>query len=154
MAFRLGPILLQKSSVSGAMACFWRPCRFAEHLLCGQLRLERRPLRLHRDAGHDCNRVDASHNALDRCGRRWASNQFAETPQVLGDGRQGELEVSPARAPQSQPAEPQDTLQVGEQHFDLLAIPARLGKLLCPGECTGNVAGFLVRIAWHLALWR
>ena len=92
--------------------------------------------------------------APDCYGRRWTSNQFAEAPQVLGDGRQGKLELRPAWAPQSQSSEAQNALQVGEQHFNLLAIAACLGKLLRPGEGTSHITGFFVHIAWHLALRR
>src|SRR5512137_2374530 len=41
-----------------------------------------------------------------------------------------------------------------EQHLDLLAVAPGLREGVGLGECTSNVAGFLVDIAWHLTLWR
>jgi hypothetical protein len=46
-------------------------------------------------------------NALGICGWWWTSDQFAKAAQVLGDGRQGKLELRAAWAPQSQSPEPQ-----------------------------------------------
>jgi hypothetical protein len=97
--------------------------------------------------------LGSSRNARGTYGWRWTSDQFAEAAQVLGDGRQGELKLRPAWAPQSEPAQPQNALQVGKQHFDLFAISAGLDKRLRPGDCTRNIASFFVHIAWHFALW-
>ena len=94
---------------------------------------------------------------LHCAGRRhgwWATDQFAEAPQILGDGGKRELELGAAWTSQPEPTEPQNALQVCEQHLDLLAITTCLGKRLRLGECTGNVAGFFVYIAGQPALWR
>jgi hypothetical protein len=84
----------------------------------------------------------------------WATNQLTETPEVLGNGCKRELELGAAWTPQSQPTEPQNALEVREQHLDLLAITTGLGKCLRPGERTSNIASFFVYIARHFALWR
>ena len=84
----------------------------------------------------------------------WASDEFAEASQVLGDGGKGELELGAAWTAQPEPTEAQNALQVCEQHLDLLAVAPRLGELLRPGECPSNVAGCFVHIAWHTTLWR
>jgi len=47
--------------------------------------------------------------------------QLGEAAQVLGDGCQGELELSSA-----QPTEPQNWFQVNQQHLNALAVAARL----------------------------
>lgn len=60
----------------------------------------------------------------------------------------------PARAPRGpQAAEPQDTLEVSEQHLDALAVSARLLEGLDLGERTRHVAGFLLYAAQDLASW-
>jgi hypothetical protein len=53
---------------------------------------------------------------------------FGEPAQVLSDGCRRELELGAAWAAQAQAAEPQNALEVGEQHLDLLAIATRLRK--------------------------
>src|SRR5688572_7781039 len=49
---------------------------------------------------------------------RGPRHQFGETAQILGDGGERELELGAARSAQSQSAEAQDALEVGEQHLD------------------------------------
>jgi hypothetical protein len=104
-----------------------------------------RPVR-HRDA------IEHSRDAPGHHGWWWATDQFAEASQILGDCRERELELCAAWTSQSQPTEPQNALQVREQHFDLLAIATRLSKFLRLGESTSDIAGVFVHIAWYLAL--
>ncbi len=52
--------------------------------------------------------------------------QLGEAAEVLGNGRQCELELSAGWPTQPEAIKSQDALQVGEQHFDFLAIAARL----------------------------
>ena len=48
-------------------------------------------------------------------------DQLCELPEVLGGGGEEELVASAAWSSQSEPVEPQDALEMGEQHLDLLA---------------------------------
>src|SRR5215470_9976661 len=57
-----------------------------------------------------------------------------------------------ARPAQAQSAEPQNALEVCEQHLDLLTIAARLRESCCPRDRTGNIACGLVNAAPDLAL--
>jgi len=49
-------------------------------------------------------------------------DQLGQPTEVLRNRRQRELELGTAWPAQSQPAEPQDTLQVRKQHFDTLPV--------------------------------
>jgi hypothetical protein len=51
----------------------------------------------------------------------------------LRNRRKRELELCSARAAKTQSVKPQNALEVGEQHLDLLAITARLRERLCFG---------------------
>lgn len=86
-----------------------------------------------------------SRNTRGDRGRR-SGEELGKAAQVLGDGRQRELELGSARAAQPKPAEPEDALEVGEQHLDALALTAGLLEGLCPGERSRHVAGVLVDI--------
>jgi hypothetical protein len=66
-------------------------------------------------------------------GRR-SCNQRCKPLQVLSDGRQHKLILGASRAAQSKPIEPQDALQVGEPHLDLLTLAPRLLEALGAGE--------------------
>jgi hypothetical protein len=85
---------------------------------------------------------------------RWRRprRQLGEAAQVLGDGCQGELELGAARSAQSQSAEPQDALQVREQHLDALALTARLLEGARLGYRTGHIARFLIDAAQETAV--
>jgi len=54
----------------------------------------------------------------------WSANNFGEPLQVLCDGRQRELELCATWTSQTQSIEPENTLEVREQHLDLLAVAA------------------------------
>ena len=84
-----------------------------------------------------------SHNAQSRL-IRWMKRQLGEAAQVLGDGCERELELSARRPPQPQSSHPKDTLQMGEQHLDLLAIAARLLVSSRLGNGAGDVSRRLV----------
>ena len=79
-----------------------------------------------------------------------SGDELSEAAQVLGDGRQRELELGSARPAQSQAAEPQDALQVSEQHLDALPVPARLFEGLGLGERPSDIAGVLIHVARDL----
>jgi hypothetical protein len=73
----------------------------------------------------------------------------------LCDGCQRELELRAAGVAKAQSAKPQNSLEVREQHLDLLGIAARLRERLRFGEGTGDIARGLVHIAddssrWHV----
>src|SRR4029077_15933653 len=54
--------------------------------------------------------------------RWWPGNQLGKPAEVLRNRCQRELELGTAWPAQSQPAEPQDTLQVRKQHFDTFPV--------------------------------
>ena len=60
--------------------------------------------------------------------------QFCQFPEVLGSSCENELIVCPHGATQSKPIKLENTFEMGEQHFDLLAEPA------VPAQ-TGGAAG-------------
>src|SRR4051812_11422052 len=51
-------------------------------------------------------------------------DQLGELAEVLGGGGEEELVPGTIRAPQAQAVQLQDTLEVGEQHLDLLPLAA------------------------------
>ena len=55
------------------------------------------------------------------CGedRRRKGDELRQFPQILGGGGQQELVFGPARATQAQSTEPEDALQMSEEHLDL-----------------------------------
>ena len=58
-------------------------------------------------------------------GRRgWHRDQLRHLPEVLGGGGEGELVSRTVRASKSQAIEPEDALEMSEEHLDLLAKPA------------------------------
>src|SRR4051794_32548524 len=62
---------------------------------------------------------------LPSSGRRLRDrDQLGELAEVLGGGGEEELVLGTIRAPQAQAVELQDTLEVGEQHLDLLPLAA------------------------------
>ena len=65
-----------------------------------------------------------SRNARGWRDRRWPCDQLCEPAKVLCDRRQRELELRTARPAQSQAAEPQDALQMCEQHLNTLPVTA------------------------------
>jgi hypothetical protein len=61
--------------------------------------------------------------------------------------RSAAIAISKRRAPwppQAQPAEPENALEMGEQHLDALSITARLLECFGLCHCAGNIAGRLV----------
>jgi hypothetical protein len=60
--------------------------------------------------------------------------------------------VSASRASQAQAVEPQNALEMGEQHLDLLAIAPRLRKRFGLGERARDIARGLINAAQDLAL--
>ena len=75
-----------------------------------------------------------AHHGRDRW---WASHKFGEALQVLCDCSQRELELRAARSSQAQSAEPQNALEVREQHLDLFTIAARPRERFGLGEGAG-----------------
>jgi hypothetical protein len=49
---------------------------------------------------------------------------LGEPAQVLGDGRERELVLRPARAPQPKTTQLENALEMGKQHLDAFAIAA------------------------------
>jgi hypothetical protein len=68
-------------------------------------------------------------------------------PEVLSDSSQRELELGAPWPPQAQPSEPENALEMGEQHLDALSITARLLECFGLCHCAGNIAGRLVEAA-------
>ena len=58
------------------------------------------------------------------CGGRWSDDKLGKPAEILRDRRQRELELSASRPTQSQTTEPQDTLEMGKQHFNALSVTA------------------------------
>jgi hypothetical protein len=79
--------------------------------------------------------------------RRGTSHKLGESPHVLCDRRQRELELRAARAAKTQSVKPQNALQVREQHLDLLAITARLRERRRFGQRPGDIACSLKRLS-------
>jgi len=79
-----------------------------------------------------------------------ARDQRREPSQVLSDGGQNKLILGASWATQSQPTEPQDALQVGEPHLNLLALTPRLLEAVGASERPGNVSGVLMDVARDL----
>jgi len=71
----------------------------------------------------------------------------------LSDCRQRELELCAARAAKTQSVKPQNTLEVCEQHLDLLAITARLRERRHFGESSGDIACGLIDVAFDASRW-
>jgi len=55
---------------------------------------------------------------------RGKGDELRQLPQILGGGCQEELVFRSARSAQAQLIEPEDALQVSEEHLDLLSLPA------------------------------
>src|SRR5258706_14085407 len=70
----------------------------------------------------------------------WPGDQLGKPAEVLRNRCQRELELGTAWPAQSQPAEPQDTLQVRKQHFDTLPVAGWLLEHLRLGQRPANVA--------------
>src|SRR5262249_55438656 len=84
--------------------------------------------------------------------RWWPNHKFGEPPQILSNRCQRELEPGTARAAQAQSVEPQNALEMCEQHLDLLTIAARLRESCCLCDRTGNIACGLMNAAHDFAL--
>jgi hypothetical protein len=58
------------------------------------------------------------------CGEDWPRywDQLRQFPQILGGGGQKELVFRSAGATQAQSVEPEDALQVSEEHLDLFSF--------------------------------
>jgi hypothetical protein len=55
---------------------------------------------------------------------RWKGDELRQLPQILGGSCQEELVFGSAWSAQAQLTEPEDALQVSEEHLDLLSLPA------------------------------
>jgi hypothetical protein len=98
-----------------------------------------------------CKRRLSARTAL--CGEDWRRerNELRQFPQILGSGGQKELVFRSARAAQAQSIEPEDALQMSEEHLDLLSLAARDGVGLGPCDRTGPVASGFMNGARDLA---
>ena len=54
--------------------------------------------------------------------RGWEGNDFSQFPQILGGGGQQELVFGSTWATEAQSIEPEDALQMREEHLDLLSF--------------------------------
>jgi hypothetical protein len=64
---------------------------------------------------------------------------------IVRDG-QSELVLRPTRAAQPEATEPEDALEMGEQHLDALAVTTGLLERLRHDQRSSHVAGVLVDI--------
>jgi hypothetical protein len=71
---------------------------------------------------------------------QWNRDQFCQFPKVLGRGCEVELVLGAVRAAKTQAVEPQDALQVGEKHLDLLPPSLTVEIGITPGDASRNVA--------------
>ena len=76
-----------------------------------------------------------------------------ESPQVLHDRRQRELELCAVRAAKTQSVKPQNALEVRKQHLDLLAITARLRVGRGFGKRACDIASGLMDVAFGPSRW-
>lgn len=78
-------------------------------------------------------------------------SELGELSEVLGRCSEKELVTGAAWTSQSEPTEPEDALEVGEQHLDLLSPVPRtfIGRRV--GKGPGHVASVLVEGARDLA---
>ena len=77
--------------------------------------------------------------------------ELGEPSQVLRGGGQQELIPCATRATQSQTRQPQDALEVGKQHLDLLAVVTGALEGRRAGQGSGDIPGILIQIARHPA---
>src|SRR5207344_1269664 len=87
-----------------------------------------------------------------RSSQRWRSgDELGEPAEVLGNRCKCELVLCAARATQPKATEPEDALQVGEQHLDALAVAARLLEGLGLSQRTSDIARIFIDAARDLA---
>ena len=84
--------------------------------------------------------------------RRPAGQELGEFPKVLGGGGEMELVPGAARASEAEPAEPEDALEVGEEHLDLLSELGGNAVLLARRNVSGHLACAFVDRARDVAL--
>lgn len=79
--------------------------------------------------------------------------ELGEFSEVLGGWGEQELIAGATWSAQSEPSEPEDALEVGEQHLDLLApVPGTfIGRRV--GQGSGHFASILVDVPRDLAGW-
>src|SRR4029450_1738672 len=75
-------------------------------------------------------------------------NEPGEPTEVLGDRHKGELVLCAAGATQSQPAKPENALQVREQHLNALTIVPELHEGVSRGVCERDVGEVFVGVLW------
>ena len=67
-------------------------------------------------------------------GRFWHREELGELPEVLGGGGEEEFVVGAAWAAQSESAQSEDALEMGEEHLDLFPELAGERVLVCFGD--------------------
>ena len=86
-------------------------------------------------------------------GGRWGDlerDQSGHFAQVLGGGGEEELVSGAAGSAKAQPIQPEDALEVGEQHLDLLPLAPGGDVGIGPGDVAGDVPGVFVDGTRHL----
>ena len=83
----------------------------------------------------------------------WLDDQFRQFAEVLRGRGEEELIAGTARSAQAQAIEPQDALEVGEQHLDFLPLPPRAAIGVGLGDGAGQVTSAFVDATRHLAGW-
>ena len=76
--------------------------------------------------------------------QRRARDQLCELPEILGGGRQKELVSSTQWTSQPETVEPQDALEVREEHFDLLPFTPRRHIGIGLSDFARNVSSLFV----------
>lgn len=82
----------------------------------------------------------------------WFGSEPGEFSQVLCGGGEQEFILRTARTTEAESTELENTLEVGEQHFNPLALVPRLLEGWGAGQRSDEVAGLLIDVPRDLAL--
>jgi hypothetical protein len=84
------------------------------------------PLAWRRQAASAAVVSEAELDLCASCGEdwRWEGDELRQFPKILGGGGQQELVLGSIWTTEAQSTEPEDALQMSEEHLDLLSLPA------------------------------
>src|SRR6516165_3335186 len=99
------------------------------------------------EKSHCCERLGQSQRSKDAF--TFAGRRGSGRPGCTGNA----IRHSRYMLRSTEAAEPEDALEVGEQHFDAFPVAARLLKGLGLAKGSGDIAGVLVDTARDLARW-